>query len=176
MLNNRYVCVNRGITIALENKSVMKRLSALSIFCILFTKVVLAQSPVLVDGLYTDQNGNPFTGTATIQDASAKRQYIEVKQGLLHGQTKYFHPTGYLEEVGQYTSGKKDGVWIQFASNGQKLGEAYYNNGHKDGIWTVWDEKGIKRYHMVYSMGKKVDTWKMWNENAELVSERFYAE
>jgi antitoxin component YwqK of YwqJK toxin-antitoxin module len=87
-----------------------------------------------------------------------------------------FGTINYVEETGNYSHGQKEGVWIQFASNGQQLGEAYYKNGLKDGIWTVWDEQGVKRYHMVYSMGKKVDTWKMWDENAVLVSERIYNE
>lgn len=154
----------------------MKRLFSLSIICVIISSRIFAQSPILTNGIYTDLTGKPFTGKAMLEDNSSKKNYIEVKEGYLHGQIKYFHATGYLEEVGQYISGKKDGVWIQYSANGQKLGEAYYKNGLKDGIWTVWDEKGVMRYHMVYSMGKKVDTWKMWDENAVLVSERLYNE
>jgi antitoxin component YwqK of YwqJK toxin-antitoxin module len=133
----------------------------------------------LKDGVYTDIQGNPFTGNATLDDNTkqpSQKQHIEVKDGLLHGQVKFYHAKGYLEEVGQYNHGKKDGIWIQYAANGQKLGEAFYKEGQKDGIWTVWDEQGTKRYHMVYSMGKKIDTWKMWDSNAVLVSERIYNE
>ncbi len=157
----------------------MKRYTVLTILCTLITTALLAQSPVLKDGIYTDLDGKPFTGSATLEDLSSKptqKQYIEVKDGLLHGEVKFYHPKGYLEEAGQYKQGKKDGIWIQFASNGQKLGEAFYKDGQKDGIWTVWDEQGTKRYHMVYSMGKKIDTWKMWDSNAVLVSERIYNE
>jgi antitoxin component YwqK of YwqJK toxin-antitoxin module len=67
-------------------------------------------------------------------------------------------------------------MWIQYAPNGQKCGEAFYKDVQKDGIWTVWDEQGVKRYHMIYSMGKKVDTRKMWDSNAVLVSELIYNE
>jgi antitoxin component YwqK of YwqJK toxin-antitoxin module len=157
----------------------MKRFISITIICTLISSVLFAQSPVLQNGIYTDLNGNPFTGNATIEDntnQSTQKQYIEVKEGLLHGQIKFYHSKGYLEEVGQYNQGKKDGVWIQYASNGQKLGEAFYKEGQKDGIWTVWDEQGVKRYHMVYSMGKKIDTWKMWDSNSVLVSERIYNE
>ena len=157
----------------------MKRVISIAIICILTCSCVIAQIPILQDGIYTDSDGKPFTGSAIIDDlssAATQKQYIEVKDGLLHGEVKYFHSKGYVEEVGRYNLGKKDGVWVQYASNGTKLGEAFYKEGQKDGIWTVWDEQGVKRYHMVYSMGKKVDTWKMWDSNSVLVSERIYNE
>ena len=157
----------------------MKQTILLTLALSLSLTTLLAQSPILKDGLYHNADGALFTGTATLEvteNGKTLKQYIEVKDGLLHGQMKYFHSKGYVEETGNYNHGKKEGVWIQFASNGQQLGEAYYKDGLKDGIWTVWDEQGVKRYHMVYSMGKKVDTWKMWDENAVLVSERFYNE
>lgn len=143
------------------------------------SSVISQSAPVLQDGLYTNLDGSLYSGSATLQsdkEGIVSQQYIEVDNGLLHGVVKYFHSKGYLEETGSYTHGKKDGVWAQYAANGQQLGEAHYNEGKKDGIWTVWDEQGVKRYHMVYSMGKKVDTWKMWNEHSTLVSERFYNE
>jgi len=157
----------------------MKQTILLTLATSISWTMLLAQSPFLKDGLYFSENGALFTGSATLEVAEngkTHKQYIEVKDGLLNGQMKYYHLKGYVEETGSYSNGKKEGVWIQFASNGQQLGEAYYKNGLKDGIWTVWDEQGIKRYHMVYSMGKKVDTWKMWDENAVLVSERVYNE
>jgi antitoxin component YwqK of YwqJK toxin-antitoxin module len=157
----------------------MKQTILLTLAISLSWTTLLAQAPFLKDGLYFNENWDLYTGTATLEVAEngkTYKQYIEVKEGLLNGQMKYYHSKGYVEEIGNYSNGKKEGVWIQFASNGQQLGEAYYKNGLKDGIWTVWDEQGIKRYHMVYSMGKKVDTWKMWDENAVLVSERIYNE
>jgi antitoxin component YwqK of YwqJK toxin-antitoxin module len=157
----------------------MNRILSLFIVGLLVNSGISAQTPILNDGIYTDIDGRPFTGNATLEDPTAQtaqKQYIEVKDGLLHGQVKYFHSKGFVEEVGQYQHGKKEGVWLQFSANGTKLGEAYYKDGLKDGIWTVWDEQGVKRYHMVYSMGKKVDTWKMWDSNAVLVSERIYNE
>ena len=157
----------------------MKRIILLTLALALSLLTAVAQSPTLKEGVYYNEDGAPFTGTATLEvseNGKAQKQYIEVLDGLLHGQMKYYHAKGYIEEIGQYSNGKKEGVWIQYASNGQQLGEAYYNKGLKDGIWTVWDEQGVKRYHMVYSMGKKVDTWKMWDQNAVLVSERVYKE
>jgi len=140
----------------------------------------IAQSDVrLIDGLYRNADGTPFTGEATIEastDDSQQLQRIHVVDGLMHGAVNYYHSSGHLEEAGYYSMGKKDGQWTQYAPNGHKLGEAFYKDGKKDGIWTVWDESGVKRYHMVYSMGKKIDTWKMWDENATLVSERVYNE
>jgi antitoxin component YwqK of YwqJK toxin-antitoxin module len=157
----------------------MKHIIFIGALQILFVSSILAQEPVLKDGIYYHTDGTLFSGNATIEksiDGNQQKQYIEVENGLLNGQMKYYHTKGFVEETGQYRQGKKEGLWVQYASNGQKLGEAYYKNGLKDGIWTVWDEQGVKRYHMVYSMGKKVDTWKMWDENAVLVSERVYNE
>jgi antitoxin component YwqK of YwqJK toxin-antitoxin module len=139
---------------------------------------MLAQSDVrLLEGLYRNVDGTPFTGEAFIDasaDGSTQKQRIHVLNGLMDGEVSYYSADGYIEEAGHYSMGKKEGAWTQFSSGGKKLGEAFYKDGKKDGIWTVWDENGVKRYHMVYSMGKKIDTWKMWDENASLVSERVY--
>jgi len=137
-----------------------------------------AQSEVqFTDGLYTNPDGSRFTGEAMLEaNGTSPKQHIQIVNGLMHGEIRYFNSSGKIEEIGHYNSGKKDGLWSQFGSGGEKLGEAYYKEGKKDGIWTVWDENGVKRYHMVYSMGKKIDTWKMWDEHSNLVSEKVYNE
>jgi antitoxin component YwqK of YwqJK toxin-antitoxin module len=148
------------------------------VFLALTARIGLTQSnPIAVDGKYFNQSGEPFNGSASIEIREAdvvSIQEIEVVNGLLHGTVRYLSQKGTVKEVGSYCNGVKNGQWLQYATEGQLIGEAYYKNGLKDGIWTVWDEAGIKRYHMVYSMGKKVDTWKMWDEHANLVSERVY--
>lgn len=158
----------------------MKKLIPLLTAIVLSSLQTFSQNlPQLRDGMFFTENGTPFTGQAKVwvnTPEGNQLQEINAEAGVLNGAIRYFSAAGELSEIGHYVKGKKDGQWIQYGSTGNKLGEAYYKDGKKDGIWTVWDEQGIMRYHMVYSMGKKVDTWKMWDENAQLVSERLYAE
>jgi len=108
-----------------------------SILALLLVTVLTAQTqqyPAVKEGIYVDQNGNPFTGSAMLESTTngiAQQQYIEVVNGQLHGIIKYYHPKGYVEETGSYANGQKEGQWIQFASNGVKLGEAdvYFRQG-----------------------------------------------
>ena len=158
----------------------MKIAFYLTLLLVFFMTDAIGQAaPQLRDGVVVDEQGNLFTGTATLEittEGKTQRRTIQALNGLLNGSIIFYHPSGYIEEKGNYKLGQKDGLWIQYSVSGNILGEAYYNDGKKDGIWIVWDEQGTKRYHMVYSMGKKVDTWKMWDEHAVLVSERIYNE
>lgn len=45
------------------------------------------------------------------------------------GEFRGFHPDGREWIRGQYMSGKKDGVWVQFDKNGSKVAEGEYRFG-----------------------------------------------
>ena len=67
----------------------MKRIILLTLALTLSLLTAVAQSPTLKEGVYYNEDGAPFTGTATLEvseNGKAQKQYIEVLDGLLHGQ------------------------------------------------------------------------------------------
>jgi antitoxin component YwqK of YwqJK toxin-antitoxin module len=123
-------------------------------------------------GVYVNAQGERYTGVFQTHYANGgTEKQFDIIAGVIDGSFQRFDEYGHLIEIGQYTQGKKAGVWKQYHTNGIQSGEASYKDGLKDGIWTVWDEEGTKRYHMVYSSGRKVDVWKMYDENGRLTNE-----
>jgi antitoxin component YwqK of YwqJK toxin-antitoxin module len=61
-----------------------------------------------------------------------------------------FHPNGKLAEIGNWESGRRHGVWANWAENGTKLGEAEYRFGRRFGTWRLWDAAGNHCYDLEY--------------------------
>ena len=62
-----------------------------------------------------------------------------------------------------WEKGAKNGICINFHSNGQKLEEGTYKSGRYDGLWIVWDEKGNKISQRQWKNGKASGLSVEWN-------------
>ena len=84
------------------------------------------------------------------------------------------------EREGTFKDGKKDGKWIQWYDNGQKMYEGYYNGLDKwgdpqlDGLYTGWYDNGQKRSYGTYNVGKKDGEWTYWYKNGQKMDEEIY--
>ena len=84
------------------------------------------------------------------------------------------------EREGTFKDGKKDGKWIQWYDNGQKMYEGYYNGLDKwgdpqlDGLYTGWYDNGQKRSYGTYNVGKKDGEWTYWYKNGQKMEEEIY--
>lgn len=126
------------------------------------------------DGYYY-KNGMLYTGThVSHYEGGAVEMEMTIRNGLLDGITRVYHPNGIQKEQRFYAEGLMDSLWINWNENSIKLGEARYKKGIKDGYWYIWDENGVKRYEMFYRDGRKAGKWFMWDEKGNLISEKDY--
>lgn len=115
-------------------------------------------------------------------------------------ENKTFYDNGQVMTEGAYNaSGKPDGPWVYYWSNGKKQREGTYRNGHPIGAWKEWYENGqvkaslsfllsgsetVKNgaytmYHENgkvavkgnYSYGRKTGTWLRYDEAGKLIPE-----
>lgn len=121
------------------------------------------------NGLYTDNEGELFSGTISQVQNNTKSQFT-VKNGVIEGEASYFYASGNLMEVGYFTKGQRDQKWTRYSEKGSVLGIAFYNLGKKSGTWLVFDDKGNKRFEMNYADGQKSGIWTNWDENGEILS------
>ena len=85
------------------------------------------------DGLfYMVNNKEPFTGEIV--------SYVQ----------------GKVEFEGNVQNGLKEGIWIYYYSNGQKMKEGVYTEGLKEGTWTYWAENGEIDNTEAYKVGTKL--------------------
>lgn len=81
--------------------------------------------------------------------------------------------------LGKMKDGKKEGKWIGWYKNGQKLSEGIYKDGKRDGLWTDWNksgwyESGQKNYEGTYKDGKEDGLVTWWYVDGQKESEGTY--
>lgn len=148
----------------------MKKLIAL---CFLFLVTAANAQTLNEKGLYTDSEGNLFSGVITAMNNGVKSE-MEVKDGIIAGKATYFFASGKVMETGMMLNGAKDGQWTRFSEAGLTSAIGFYSAGKKSGTWVVFDESGKKRMEMNYSNGEKSGTWTSWDENGAIASTKTY--
>lgn len=127
-------------------------------------------------GLYANADGSLYTGLLEANDNGVKKSIIEVKDGQLDGEAKYYFTSGKLLETGMFAHGLKSGKWVRYNEAGMMTGFAMYKDGKKDGTWLVFDNNGKKRFEMTYKNGEKTGVWNSWDENGNLISTKDYSQ
>lgn len=128
------------------------------------------------DGLYANADGTLYTGTLSSEENGIKKSVLEIKDGQINGEVKYYYASGKIMETGAYEKGLKSGKWMRFNEGGIMTGLAAYSAGKKDGTWIVWDDNGKKRFEMNYKNGEKTGIWNNWDENGAIVSAKDYGQ
>lgn len=128
------------------------------------------------NGLYADANGALYTGVLETEENGTKKSVIEVKDGQINGEAKYYYASGKLMETGSFEKGLKSGKWIRYNESGLMIGLAAYKAGKKDGTWMVWDDSGKKRFEMTYKDGEKAGVWNQWDEKGDLFASKDYGQ
>jgi len=128
---------------------------------------------------YEANQENPFTGEVITTDKDGKIIKEEnFKDGLLHGAVTTYHsiskedtlldPNSPVKEMsGQYTNGKKNGLWTYWAKNSQKIVELTYQDDKFNGKWTSWYINGQKKKEGVYDNGKQIGLWNFWTQDGK---------
>lgn len=151
-------------------------MKSLKLILLFLTLVITTSGQVKLNekGLYADTKGVLYSGTLELSENGIKTAVLEIKNGQLHGEAKYFFETGQLMRTGTHENGLRTGKWITYNETGLMVGLAFYIAGKKDGTWIAWDDNGKKRFEMNYKNGEKTGTWIQWDENGELFSVKNY--
>ena len=108
---------------------------------------------------------------------------LEERDGIFYkiGQHKSYTgmviETGGIKDyllLGRFSSGKRDGQWVQWYRNGQKEVEGVYYRGKKHGDWSLWYEDGTLKEQGQFDMGKVDGSYKYWYTNGHLHMEQTY--
>ena len=122
-------------------------------------------------GLYQDKDGVLFNGVMETME-NGRKAILEIKDGKLNGEAKYYYASGKVMETGSFAEGQKTNEWTRYNEAGVTVGLAVFNAGKKDGTWIVWNDEGKKIYEMHYHNGEKTGTWYNWDANGQLLSSK----
>jgi antitoxin component YwqK of YwqJK toxin-antitoxin module len=143
------------------------------IICFFFLVLAANAQTLNEKGLYTDSEGNLFSGAITAMNNGVKSE-MDVKDGIIAGKATYYFASGKVMEAGMMSNGMKDGQWTRYNENGMTSAIGFYSAGKKSGTWTVFDEAGKKRMEMSYSNGEKSGTWTSWDESGAVAITKTY--
>ena len=100
------------------------------------------------DGIYYKKFiDGPFTGKI-----EGKEQGL-IKNGKKEGLWIEYHTNGYLKSKGKFENGNKEGLRIKYYSNGQLKSKGDFINSNKEGSWEWYNLDGTID-------GKKYGIWK----------------
>jgi uncharacterized protein len=108
-----------------------------------------------------------FINNKIQMSGSYKTKGSEIKQGHF----VYYHENGQKLSEGNYLNDKSDGIWTTWYENGHKNTEGKYINEVPEGNWSFWYENGQKKSEGEFIAGKNEGKWEYWYETGEKRSE-----
>lgn len=81
-------------------------------------------------------------------DGRLKAEYT-LLNGELHGKITIYHPNSKIMRMGNYSNGKRSGIFVEFNENGEKISEYATANDFKNGIFKFFEE-GKLSYTLTY--------------------------
>ncbi len=147
----------------------MKRITILTIVCLLITSQFFAQKLVMESDikqqqfgtqiLYKDKNDNLLNGHYKIADRRGNFIDVRFKKGKKEGkQTNYDYKERILSEK-FFKNGKVHGKYKRYSQNGQVNTQGNFANGEEDGKWEYFNDKGELKTLENYKNGKAHGKW-----------------
>lgn len=75
---------------------------------------------------------------------------------------------------GEYVDGKKEGRWVSYFANGNKMSEGGYRSGQKEGVWVQYWPNGNKKSEATFVDGKYTGHYVCYYENGNKQWEGYY--
>ncbi len=67
--------------------------------------------------------------------------------------------------VGEYVDGEKEGPWVSYFANGNKMSEGRYHKGRKEGLWILYHPNGQKKSEATFVNGHYSGLYTSYYEN-----------
>jgi antitoxin component YwqK of YwqJK toxin-antitoxin module len=77
---------------------------------------------------------------------------------------------------GEYVDGAKQGPWVTYFANGNKMSEGEYRKGQKDGPWILYHPNGQKKSVVSFVNGKYTGLYTSYHENGNRRWQGYYNE
>jgi len=77
---------------------------------------------------------------------------------------------------GEYVDGEKEGYWVSYYANGNKMSEGEYRKGKKHGLWILYYPNGNKKSEATFVEGKYTGLYTSYHENGKRRWQGYYNE
>jgi len=122
--------------------------------------------------IYYDKNWNEITD---------KNAAVFYRKAFPDGNNTYavsdYYINNKIQMTGRYKNVKmkeKQGHFVYYEENGQKLSEGDYLNDKVEGLWSFWFDNGAKKSEGNFVKDRKDGEWSYWNNYGQLTSKEYY--
>jgi antitoxin component YwqK of YwqJK toxin-antitoxin module len=105
---------------------------------------------------------NFFSGNRRISE----EEYVN---GVKHGLSKTYYPTGELFEKSEWANGLRDGKYSAFYKTGIPYLECFYAANERHGVCKSYDPNGNPELVAFYKQGKRHGDWKYYSAGGDLL-------
>ena len=109
---------------------------------------------------------------ASAQSTMVYMDALVQRDGLFFERISRVPFTGEVRGRGFILNGKRDGPWIFFDDNGQRLSAGDFKAGQEDGPWVFFHTNGQMESRGAFKDGKQDGAWTFSNPNGTTISER----
>ena len=114
----------------------------------------------------------------TWDDGSVRTLGQEVVQDgewVKDGPFVFYGPDGEKVAEGAYAGGLETGAWTRWLEDGTRT-EGRFENGEREGLWTFWHEEGTRQEEGHYANGVRVGRWTLWYPSGAVREENDYVD
>jgi hypothetical protein len=121
------------------------------------------------------EHGNPRTTHDWRLCASSTGCWIDLpcrldiytRPCVRQGNYAAYYPDGTRAAEGQYSGGKRSGVWVFFHRNGQIRARGAFKNDFPTGDWNWWFDNGARQASVDVAFAYGLSAWKLWFPTGE---------
>jgi len=120
------------------------------------------------DGIYYKKFiDGPFTGKI-----EGKEQGL-IKNGKKEGLWIEYHTNGYLKSKGKFENGNKEGTWVKYYSNKQLKSKGKFENGNKEGLRIKYYSNGQLKSKGDFINSNKEGSWEWYNLDGTIDGKKY---
>ena len=137
----------------------MRTLNLLLLFLIMSCqKPVPCKNTAYLDGK-TYLYGDLFTGDCLTAHKNGEVKSVQrYKEGIDHGEWRFYFNNGQLETIGWFENGKRIKEWRYYFKNGNLNYSVNYQQGMKEGKTLGYDSLGSKIFEGIYKKDSLIKT------------------
>jgi antitoxin component YwqK of YwqJK toxin-antitoxin module len=108
-----------------------------------------------------------------IKDGIRINQY-DINTGKKEGIWEEYYSNGQLETKGLYKNNLRDGYWEEYYDNGQLWNKGSFKNGDRDGYWEEYWSNGQLYSKLSFKNGKEEGYWESYSKNGVIYFKGLY--
>ena len=118
----------------------------------------------MAEGVYIDEKREGAWNFFSNEQKISEEEYSE---GVKHGISRKYYPTGELLEESEWQNGKQEGNYSIYFQTGKPYMQCKFSNGRRNGLCLSYFTNGLTEMEAYYKNNLRHGEWKFYNEDGD---------